>query len=57
MVKYLVEKTKTSTGLTVKAFIDDIVYETGRKVSKDFIKEKEIKFDEFLPMLNYIATP
>ncbi len=56
MVKYLVEKATTKTGLKVKAFIDDIIYETGRKVSKDFNKEDAIKFDDFLPNLNYVAT-
>jgi len=29
MVKYLVEKATTKSGLKVKAFIDDIIYETG----------------------------
>ena len=34
MVKYLVEKTVTEAGLKVRAFIDDVVYETGRKIEK-----------------------
>ncbi len=55
MVKYLVEKATTKTGLKVKAFIDDIIYETGRKVSEDFNKEDAILFDDFLPNLNYVA--
>ena len=53
MVKYLVEKTTTQVGLKVKAFIDDTIYETGRKISKDFKKEDSIIFDDFLPNLNY----
>jgi hypothetical protein len=57
MVKYLIEKTVTKTGLKVKAFIDDIVYETGRKVSEDFNLNEFITFDEFLPRLNYVAMP
>lgn len=57
MVKYLVEKTVTQTGLRVEAFIDDIIYETGRKISKDFNLDEAITFDDFLPRLNYTAIP
>jgi hypothetical protein len=55
MVKYLVEKTTTQMGLKVNAFIDDIIYEKGRKVSMEFDKENLIEFDNFLPKLNYVA--
>lgn len=57
MVKYLVEKTTTKTGLKVKAFIDDIVYETGRKVEKGFSGKNDVAHDDFLPNLNYVAKP
>ena len=57
MVKYLVEKTTTRTGLKVKAFIDDIIYETGRKIEKGFSGKNDVLHDELLPDLNYVATP
>jgi len=57
MVKYLVEKTVTKTGLKVKAFIDDIIYKTGRKVEKNFSGKNDVAHDDFLPNLNYVAKP
>ncbi len=57
MVKYLVEKTVTKAGLKVKAFIDEIIYETGRKVEKGFSGKNDITHDDFLQNLNYIARP
>lgn len=57
MVKYLVEKTVTETGLKVKAFIDDLIYETGRKIEKGFSGKNDVVHDDFLPTLNYIARP
>lgn len=57
MVKELIEKTKTKTGLRVKANIIDKVYETGRKYSEDFKETMSIVFDEVLPDWNYRAIP
>lgn len=57
MVQYLIEKTTTKTGLTVKSIIDDMIYETGRKVDKDFNRDLDITYDDFLPQLNYVANP
>lgn len=57
LVKELIEKTKTSTGLKVKVDIIDKVYETGRKVSQDFKENMQIIFDDFLPVWNYRAVP
>ena len=57
MVKYLVEKTVTKTGLKVKAFIDDIIYKTGRKIEKGFSGKNDVSHDDFLPNLNYTAKP
>jgi len=56
-VKGLIEKAKTKTGLKVVVKIIDYVYETGRKVAKDFKKTMRIIFDEFLPQWNYRAIP
>lgn len=57
MVKYLVEKTTTKTGLKVKSIIDSIEYKTGRKVDSDFSRDYKISYDDFLPKLNYIVNP
>jgi hypothetical protein len=57
MVKYLVDKTTTQNGLKVKSFIDDMIYKTGRKVDEDFNRDLDITYDQFLPRLNYVATP
>jgi len=57
LVKELIEKTQTSTGLKVTVQIIDKVYETGRKVADDFKQTLRIVFDEFLPQWNYTAVP
>ena len=57
LVKALVEKTRTSTGLSVSVQIIDKVYETGRKVADDFKDTMHIVFDDFLPQWNYTAVP
>lgn len=57
LVKALMEKTKTSTGLKVTVQIIDKVYETARKVADNFKETMKIVFDEFLPQWNYTAVP
>ena len=57
LVKELIEKTQTSTGLKVTVQIIDKVYKTGRKVADDFKQTLRIVFDEFLPQWNYTAVP
>ena len=57
LVKELIEKTRTSTGLKVTVQIIDQVYETGRKVADDFKETMKIVFDDFLPKWNYTAVP
>jgi len=57
IVKDLMEKAKTQTGLTVFASISDKVYQTGRKVTEEFKQTMEIVFDEYLPKWNYTAKP
>lgn len=57
LVKELMSKTTTKTGLEVEVTILDKVYETGRKVS-DWCKERmRIVFDEKLPKWNYTLSP
>lgn len=57
MVKELIEKATTQTGLKVVATILDKAYETGRKVAKEFKEAMSIEFDEYLPQWNYTAKP
>ncbi|SKB14759.1 transposase (fragment) [Planktothrix sp. PCC 11201] len=57
LVKTLMEKTRTNTGLSVVVNVVDQVYETGRKVTDNFKKTLKIVFDEYLPKWNYRAVP
>ncbi len=57
LVKELMEKTHTKTGLKAFVHVIDKVYQTGRKVAADFKKNMPIVFDEFLPKWNYRAVP
>ena len=57
MVKELLEKTKTTTGLTVIASIADKIYTTGKGYAEGFKKNMKIKFDEYLGKWNYRAVP
>lgn len=57
LMKELIEKTTTKKGLKVVACIVNKVYETGRKVAKDFKKSMRIVFDEKLRRWNYVAVP
>ena len=57
LVKGLMEKARTSTGLRVTVDILDKVYQTGRKYAEGFKENMEIVFDEILPKWNYRAVP
>ncbi len=57
LVKELMEKTHTKTGLKAFVHIIDKVYQTGRKVAKEFKETMRIVFDEVLPQWNYRAVP
>lgn len=57
MVRTLMAKTTTRTGLKVYATILDKVYKTGKKVADTFKTTMQIIFDEYLPQWNYTATP
>lgn len=57
LVKELMEKTHTQTGLQTSVHIIDKVYHTGRKVAADFKENMRIVFDDFLPRWNYRALP
>ena len=57
VVKELMAKATTKTGLKVFTTILDQVYLTGRKVADDFKETMPIVFDELLPQWNYTAKP
>ena len=57
LVKGLMEKTSTQTGLTAFVHILDTVYKTGRKVVDGFKVNMDIIFDHYLPKWNYRAIP
>lgn len=57
LVKELMEKTHTKTGLKTFVHIMDRVYQTGRKVADNFKEHMRIIFDNFLPLWNYRAVP
>lgn len=57
MVKQLIEKTQTKTGLSVSVSIIDKVYELGKKATEGFKESMKIAFDEFLGRWNYRAIP
>ncbi len=57
LVRELMEKTSTTTGLTAFVHIIDKVYRTGRKVADGFKENMQIVFDDFLPQWNYRAIP
>jgi len=57
LVKELMLKAKTTTGLKVEVEILDKIYQTGRKVAADFKETMKIVFDDYLPQWNYTAIP
>jgi len=57
LVKELMLKAKTTTGLKVYVEILDKIYQTGRKVAADFKETMKIVFDDYLPQWNYTAIP
>jgi DDE family transposase len=57
LVKELMAKAKTSTGLRVTVDIIDKVYQTGRKCAESFKEKLPIVFDAVLPKWNYRVVP
>lgn len=57
LVKELMMKTKTATGLKVTVDVIDKVYQTGRRLHEGFKENMQIVFDDFLPTWNYRAIP
>ena len=57
LVKALMKKTQTKTGLSVAVNVLNKVYKIGRKVADNFKNTMKIVFDEYLPKWNYRAVP
>jgi hypothetical protein len=57
LVKRLMERTQTRTGLGVVVGIIDKVYQTGRKIAEEVKKTLRIVRDTILPRLNYRIVP
>jgi hypothetical protein len=57
IVKSLMEKTRTRTGLSVVVDLVDRVYETGRKVSEEVKRAWNLVRDTLLPRWNYQMLP
>ncbi|MGR8935441.1 MAG: ISAzo13-like element transposase-related protein [Gammaproteobacteria bacterium] len=57
IAKQFMEKAKTRTGLKITVDVLQGIYETGKKGSADFIKNRRIVFDDCLPRWNYRTLP
>ena len=57
MVRSLMEKTSTRTGLAVTVRVIEQIYETGRKAAEEFKRNMPILFDDLLPKWNYRVVP
>jgi len=57
LVKELMERTKTKTGLWVSVDIIEMIYATGEKAPEGFKENMTITFDDILPKWNYRAVP
>jgi hypothetical protein len=61
IVKQLMQKASTKTGLSVIVNVIDKIYQTGNKVTEEFKKtikqNSQIIFHETLPQLNYLILP
>ena len=57
VVRDLMAKAKTQTGLKVFATVVDKEYKIGLKVTEAFKQTIEIVFDDYLPQWNYTAKP
>jgi hypothetical protein len=57
LVKELMERTHTKTGLWVTVDIIEMIYATGEKAPEGFKENMTIAFDDFLPKWNYRAIP
>jgi hypothetical protein len=57
LVKELMEKATTKTGLEVEVNILDKIYQTGRRVADDVKEQIQVVFAAVLPKWNYTLVP
>jgi hypothetical protein len=57
LVKQLIERTQTRSGLTVTVDILDRVYEIGRKAIEELKSSLRVAADALLPAWNYTVLP
>ena len=57
IVKEQAEQTTTKTGLQIAVWLNEKVYQTGRKYSENFKETMTIAFDQVLPKWNYRIYP
>jgi hypothetical protein len=57
LVKSLMDRVETSTGLSVLVEIQEKLYQTKRKVAEGFKEAMKIAFDPYLPQWNYRVIP
>ena len=57
LVKSLMDRVETSTGLSVVVEIQEKLYHTKRKVAEGFKEAMKIVFDPYLPRWNYRVIP
>lgn len=57
LVKHLMQKTRTRTGLSVMVDVVQKMYQTGRKLAEDVKMALNLIRDDFLPKLNYRILP
>ena len=55
VAKEFIGRTKTATGLRVVVEIARRMYQKGLKATRNFLDNNPIRFDDFLPELNYTA--
>lgn len=53
----LIRNTRTKTGLQIQAMLDETIYEKGRKITDDQIKNLNLQGDDFHPEWNYTISP
>jgi hypothetical protein len=53
IIKKLAEETITKTGFSVKAYINEKMYQTGKKASEEFMNKMPVIFNKVLPKWNY----
>jgi len=56
VAKDFISRTKTATGLRVVVEIARRMYQKGLKATRNFLDNNPIRFDDFLPELNYTAS-